>query len=67
VKENLSINTNKHVKMQRINYQGDPLDIHFTSLLVGDGYLWLLENLTKCVDFEANFVFDLNNLGIVSS
>lgn len=53
--------------MQRIEYQGDPLDIHFTSLLVGDGYLWLLENLTKCVDFEANFVFDLSNLGIVSS
>lgn len=48
-------------------YQGVNLDIHFTSMLVGDGYLWLMENLTTNMALDSTFVFDLNNLRIVSS
>jgi hypothetical protein len=43
------------------------MDIHFTSLLVADGYLWLMENLTSNFLLDCNFVFDLTNLCIVST
>lgn len=41
--------------------------MNFTSLLVGDGYLWLLENQTQNLFFEATFQFELSNLEVVSS
>lgn len=40
--------------------------IVFASLLVGDGYLWLLDNRTPNLIFSATFTFDLQNLAIVS-
>lgn len=63
----MGISVNQHVKMTQVKYQGENLDIHFTSMLVGDGYLWLMENLTSNMNFDSTFMFDLNNLCIVSS
>jgi hypothetical protein len=36
-------------------------------MLVGDGYLWLMENLTSNMAFDSTFMFELSNLCIVSS
>jgi hypothetical protein len=46
---------------------GEVVDkIVFVSLLVGNGYLWLLENWTTNLIFSATFTFDLQNLANVS-
>jgi hypothetical protein len=61
-KEQLGIIPSQHMKMLQVEYQGQPTEIHFTSMVVGDGYLWLLENLTANQKFEAIFNFQLTNL-----
>jgi len=67
IQESLNINLAKDVKTQYIRYQGETLNIGFTTMLVGDGYLWLLDNQTTNIQFEGTFIFDLTNLCIVSN
>jgi hypothetical protein len=47
IKPLIAIDGEKEFKVQPIKYQGEIVEkIVFASLLVGDGYLWLLDNRT---------------------
>jgi len=35
--------------------------------MLGDGYIWLLENRTTSLNFESTFKFELTNLTVISS
>ncbi len=67
LKPAIKVEADKDFKVQQIRYQGETVEkIVFASLLVGDGYLWLLDNRTPNLIFSATFTFDLQNLAIVS-
>jgi hypothetical protein len=60
LKPAIKVEVDKEFKLQQIRYQGEVVDkIVFASLLVGDGYLWLLDNRTSNLIFSATFTFDL--------
>jgi hypothetical protein len=57
----------KDFKNQPIKYQGETKDIVFNNLMLGDGYIWLLENRTGSLTFESTFKFELTNLTVIST
>jgi hypothetical protein len=59
--------TEKDFKNQPIKYQGETKDIVFNNLMLGDGYIWLLENRTTSLTFESTFKFELTNLTVIST
>ena len=65
--DTLGIVTEKDFKNQPIKYQGETKDIVFNNLMLGDGYIWLLENRTSSLSFESTFKFELTNLTVISS
>ena len=65
--DTLGIVTEKDFKNQPIKYQGETKDIVFNNLMLGDGYIWLLENRTNSLNFESTFKFELTNLTVISS
>jgi hypothetical protein len=67
ITDTLGIMTEKDFKNQPIKYQGETKDIVFNNLMLGDGYIWLLENRTNSLNFESTFKFELTNLTVISS
>ncbi len=65
--DTLGIVIEKDFKNQPIKYQGETKDIVFNNLMLGDGYIWLLENRTNSLNFESTFKFELTNLTVISS
>jgi len=54
-------------RVNPIEYQDKNVNILFATMLIADGYLWLLENRTSDQLFEVELEFELNNLSIISS
>lgn len=67
IKDIMGINPAQHIRINPIQYQDENVNMLFVTLLISDGYLWLLENRTSDQLFEVEFEFDLNNLSITSS
>ncbi len=65
--DSLGIVPEKDFKNQPIKYQGEIKDIVFNNLMLGDGYIWLLENRTASLSFESTFKFEMTNLTVISS
>ena len=49
-------------KRQQVKYQGEFKDIWFSSIVMGIGYLWVVENNTLNTTWDAQFDYELNNM-----